>query len=387
MSPPEWRFNSGNPAAVALFGAADEADLCSRAPWEYSPPEQPDGRPSAEAALDRIQSAMQHGSSSFNWTHRRRDGTDFSAQVQLVALTLDGQPGLQATVRDVTVEQQLQTELSHARKLEAVGQLAAGIAHEINTPTQFVSDSVHFLNEAFEAVTQLLGRYQTLLDEPIEQQAAQLAAVRALEEELDLPFLLENIPSSFQRCFDGLGRITGIVRAMKEFAHPDEREKSLGDLNHALESTLVIAANEYKYVSRVETDFGDLPMVECHLSDLNQVFLNLIVNAAHAIGDVVQDSGDKGVIRVATRLDGDYARITIADTGSGIKESLRQRVFDPFFTTKPVGKGSGQGLAIARSIVVDKHGGTITVDSEVGQGTTFTIALPVTAAAPAEVAR
>jgi signal transduction histidine kinase len=164
---------------------------------------------------------------------------------------------------------------------------------------------------------------------------------------------------------------------MKEFAHPDQREQAPADLNQALQSTLVIARNEYKYVAEVETDFGDLPAVTCHVGDLNQVFLNLIVNAAHAIGDVVQNSTDKGLIRITTRRDGDWAIVEVSDTGTGIPEAIRDRVFDPFFTTKEVGKGSGQGLAIARSVVVDKHGGTLTFASEVGRGTTFTIRLPI----------
>jgi signal transduction histidine kinase len=164
---------------------------------------------------------------------------------------------------------------------------------------------------------------------------------------------------------------------MKEFAHPDQKEKVSADLNRALQTTLNIARNEYKYVADVATEFGDLPPVFCHVGDLNQVFLNLIVNAAHAIGDVVRQSGRKGTIRIRTSQEGGLARIDIADTGAGIPEAIRQRVFEPFFTTKEVGKGTGQGLAIARSIVVSKHGGTLMFESEVGKGTTFTIRLPI----------
>jgi signal transduction histidine kinase len=164
---------------------------------------------------------------------------------------------------------------------------------------------------------------------------------------------------------------------MKEFAHPDSRDKSTADLNRALETTLTVARNEYKYLADVETAFGELPPVNCHVGDLNQVFLNLIVNAAHAISDVVGKSGQRGRIIVRTFGQGDRVRIEIADTGGGIPVQIRDRVYDPFFTTKEVGRGSGQGLAIARNIVVDKHGGALTFESEVGKGTTFIIVLPV----------
>jgi signal transduction histidine kinase len=185
------------------------------------------------------------------------------------------------------------------------------------------------------------------------------------------------VPDSFASCQDGISRISTIVRAMKEFSHPDQREKAPADLNQALQTTLAVAKNEYKYVADITTEFGDLPPVLCHVGDLNQVFLNLIVNASHAIGDVVGKGGTKGTIRITTSREDNLVRIDVADTGSGIPAAVRPRIFDPFFTTKEVGKGTGQGLAIARSIVVTKHHGSLTFDSEVGQGTTFTIRLPI----------
>jgi len=185
------------------------------------------------------------------------------------------------------------------------------------------------------------------------------------------------VPQAFDRTLEGVGRVAGIVRAMKEFAHPDQREQSSADLNKALLNTLTVARNEYKYVADLETDLGELPPVQCYLSDLNQVFLNLVVNAAHAIGEVIGDSEPKGRITVRSRDLGERVEIAIADTGGGVPEAIRERIFDPFFTTKPVGQGTGQGLAIARSIVVDKHRGSLTFTSVAGQGTTFYIRLPV----------
>jgi len=169
---------------------------------------------------------------------------------------------------------------------------------------------------------------------------------------------------------------------MKEFAHPDQAEKSAADLNNAIRSTLVIAHNEYKYVAEIDTDFGELPLVQCYLGEINQVVLNLLINAAHAISDVVKDSSRMGKLTVRTRLDGDEVEIAIGDTGTGIPESARDKIFDPFFTTKKVGKGTGQGLAIAHSVIVNKHGGTLRFETECGKGTTFFIRLPV--GAPAE---
>jgi signal transduction histidine kinase len=164
---------------------------------------------------------------------------------------------------------------------------------------------------------------------------------------------------------------------MKDFSHPDTSEKTLADINVALQNTLMIARNEYKYIADVESQLGDVPPVLCHLGALNQVFLNLIVNAAHAIGDRVGNSGALGHIRVTTQVEGELVRIDISDTGIGIPVSLRERIFEPFFTTKDVGRGTGQGLAIARSIICGRHGGSISFDSIEGQGTTFSIRIPI----------
>jgi signal transduction histidine kinase len=273
---------------------------------------------------------------------------------------------------------QAQNELLQAQKLESVGRLAAGIAHEINTPVQFVTDSVVFIQDAVRDIMPLLERYralrQALAAGPAEP--GQLAELEEAEEASDLDYLMANLQPAVERSIEGLDRVAGLVRSMKEFAHPGTK-MAPADLNHALATTLTIARNEYKYVADLETDFGDLPAVSCCVGALNQVFLNIIVNAAHAIEAAPRAGEARGVLRVETRCEGESVRISIADSGTGIPVEIRDAVFDPFFTTKDIGKGSGQGLAIARRVVVEGHGGTLTFDSVIGQGTTFHIRLPI----------
>jgi PAS domain S-box-containing protein len=309
---------------------------------------------------------------------KRNDGTWVWVR-SITGRLHEGQTQLSGFMLDITDRRRMETELQQAQKLESVGRLASGIAHEINTPVQFVNDSVYFVREAVDGLLPLLGKYAGLRDAaalgPISPQLMQ--EVREAEEAVDVQYLAVHLPKALERSVEGLKRVATLVRSMKEFAHPDQRQKAAADLNHALSTTLTLARNEYKYVADVETDFGDLPQVLCHLSDLNQVFLNIIVNAAHAIEDVVKGTERKGLIRIATRREADGVLISISDSGSGIPESIRASIFDPFFTTKEVGKGTGQGLAIARNVVMEKHGGSLTFESEVGCGTTFFVRLPI----------
>jgi signal transduction histidine kinase len=239
------------------------------------------------------------------------------------------------------------------------------------------------VREAMDDLSAIVDKYRelrTATEKGADMGADVTAAAKAAEEaedDADLDYILENAPVALDRARDGLGRVAAIVRSMKEFAHPDRKEMAQADLNQAIASTLVIASNEYKYVAEVETQFAELPLVNCYAGEINQVVLNLIVNAAHAIGDVVKGTPDKGRITIRTRVLDDLVEIAVGDTGKGIPVEVRSRIFDPFFTTKEVGKGTGQGLAIARTVIVDKHGGTLHFETEVGKGTTFFIRLPI----------
>lgn len=287
--------------------------------------------------------------------------------------------GAVAITQDVTERKKLERELANAQKLESIGQLAAGIAHEINTPTQFIGDNIRFLQES---VGEMLGVIDRLLKLGTAQDAPMISAkeLEALFAAVDMTYLREEVPKAIVQSLDGVERISRIVGAMKEFSHP-ATEKAPHDLNRAILSTITVATNEWKYVADVVTDLeADLPFVPVMPGAFNQVVLNILVNAAHAIGAANDaTAGTKGVITVSTRKHLDWVEIRIKDSGCGMPQEVRDRIFDPFFTTKGVGKGTGQGLAIAHDVIVKKHNGTIAVETAPGLGTTFVLRLPLDA--------
>ncbi|MBI4804828.1 MAG: PAS domain S-box protein [Desulfovibrio sp.] len=315
----------------------------------------------------------------YNLWYERIDGQDGFFVVTIGPLWNEegGYDGYLILGDDISEVKFLEAQLANAAKLEAIGQLAAGIAHEINTPTQYVGDSVTFLKESFDDIGQLFTTAERYSNEPekVGQEAA--LALRNLLEKIDADFLQAEIPKTIERIFDGIERISTIVQAMRRFSFAGGEEKRAFNLKNAIENTLVISRNEWKYVAEAQTDFDkDLPDILCMPGEISQVLLNIIVNAAHAIGDVVQGTSNLGLITITTKADGDFAEIRIRDTGTGIPKDVGDKVFNLFFTTKEVGKGTGQGLAIAYDIVVNKHGGTLEYESEPGAGTTFIIRLP-----------
>jgi PAS domain S-box-containing protein len=288
-----------------------------------------------------------------------------------------------AIKEDITERRVLESQLRQAQKLEGIGQLAAGIAHEINTPTQFVTDNLTFLRDSWKSAHDLLEQYRgAIRDANGELSPGVASALEQAERNCDLDFIASEVPRAIDQGLDGARRVAKIVRAMKEFSHPDSADKTATDINQAIESTITVARNEWKYVAEISTQFGDdLPPVVCYAGEINQVILNLVVNAAHSIKEKIKD-GEKGSITVRTQTHGEFVEISIADTGTGIPEAIRSRVFEPFFTTKEVGKGTGQGLALAHTVIVKKHQGKIWFETEIGCGTTFFIDLPITRSHP-----
>ena len=389
-----WPMVYANRAIAADHGYEPQ-ELLGKSPAFLNPAE-----PNA-ATLKDLNAGMQQGKVvRAQLISRRKDGSTFWAGVTMapvrdaegrvthylgmgsdITARLAEQESAKQLQTQLTTEMQererMAIELRLAQKLESVGRLAAGIAHEINTPIQYVGDSVTFLQSARAELEALLVACLAAFDRIAggESPTDVVAGVRRVQEGIDLEFLHAEIPRAFERTLEGVQRVADIVRAMKEFAHPGHVEQSAADPNHAVQTTLTVARNEYKYSAQIETHLGELPDVICNVSELNQVLLNLIVNAAQAVRESGKDA-TTGRISITTESVPDRVRIRITDNGCGIPQENLEKIFDPFFTTKEVGLGTGQGLAIARSIVVDKHGGEISVESEPGVGTSFILSLP-----------
>ncbi|MFT6750200.1 MAG: two-component system NtrC family sensor kinase [Candidatus Azotimanducaceae bacterium] len=269
-------------------------------------------------------------------------------------------------VRDISAQEALEAELRQAQKLESVGQLAAGIAHEINTPAQYVSDNISFVSDVWEEV---LGLTRSLIKDREEQGID--------TEQLDFPFIEQEVPLALNQCSEGLTHISRIVQAMKNFSHPGESDKAPSNINQLIDNVIVISTSEWKYVAEIQRDYEpELEIISCESSSSNQVFLNLIVNAAHAIDEKFGETQVQGLIRITTKNSDDGTEILIQDNGIGMSADVKQKIYNPFFTTKEVGKGSGQGLAISYATIVENHGGSIDVESTIGEVSVFIIRLP-----------
>ena len=326
----------------------------------------------------------------FEWNARRpQDGSVFDVEVFLRKISMKGKDVILATIRDITARKQadkeqkkLQVQLLHAQKLESIGQLTAGITHEINTPVQFITTNINFLDEAFQDLSQLIVTSEELL-KSFRKGALTEKQIQATEKniaDIDWEYLREEIPGAISQSKEGLERVTSIVQAMKEFSHPGGKQKVDTDINRIIKTIITVSRNEWKYVAKVDTSLDPaLPLVPCLPNEMGQVFLNLLINAAHAIENKIgkNPESEKGRITIITDQHGDYVEIRIADTGSGISKQIQEKIFDPFFTTKEVGKGTGQGLTIAHDVVTVKHNGTLTFETESDVGTAFIIRLPM----------
>ncbi len=293
----------------------------------------------------------------------------------------EGGARIEGILVDQTDWMKARQQLERTRLLQNMGQLAAGIVHEINTPIQFIGDNLQFLLESFDRIGDLMKLYRQSIPDA-QTTSISPERIRQIAEAVatsDFDFLQQEIPQAIRQSVDGIRHVSAIVTAMRDFSHIDERRMAPADINKAIGNTLIIVHHQLKYVARVETDLDpDLPMAMCCIDDLNQVLINLLINAAHAIGDVVGNAANgKGTIRVETRREDPFVRISISDTGSGIPEHVQARMFEPFFTTKGHDKGTGQGLLYVRTVVVEKHHGTLTWDTRIGRGTTFTVRIPI----------
>jgi len=377
-------ITSWNKGAESIFGAA-EHEVTG---WAIASFLAEESRQLYADELERVRGLEDPRSARklLEITGLRRDGTEFPLELTIAQWSAKHGKFYTSFMRDTTERRLLESQLVQAHKLESIGQLAAGVAHEINTPIQYVGDNTRFLEDSFRSLDTVLRNYESLIEaaETAGVLPDEIRKVREAAEEADLEYLHDEIPRAIQQSGEGVERVATIVRAMKEFSHPGSAEMRPVDLNRAIASTLTVSRNEWKYVAETMTEFDPrLTAVRCLPGEFNQVILNLVVNAAHAIADVKPDSREKGRITVSTRRDGDWAEIRVRDTGTGIPEAVRGRIFTPFFTTKEVGRGTGQGLALAHTVIVKKHGGTLDFETDEGHGTTFIIRLPVDGVAAA----
>lgn len=376
LDPLTGKISHLNAAGRKLLGFGADEDISALRFADLTVP--------AETGLkfdQKVAEAQQHGVWVGQGLIVDRNGRRIPVSEQILFHSSSLETFVAVVARDLSEQQMMETQLRQAQKLEAIGQLAAGIAHEINTPTQYVGDNTQFFQDAFRDIANAFKAYAELLQAAKQQSVTPelLARVEKKVSGSDLEYLFEQIPAAIRETLEGVDRVRQIVRAMKEFSHPGGKEKAPADLNKAIETTVTVARNEWKYVAEMVLNLAPgLPQVPCFIGEFNQAILNLVVNAAHAVGDVIKHTpGVLGKITITTRRDGAYVEVRVSDTGTGIPEANRARIFEPFFTTKELGKGTGQGLAIVYANIVKKQGGTVGFETETGKGTTFIIRLPI----------
>jgi len=326
----------------------------------------------------------------YSAAHKTKPGKIVPVEVMMQYVALpDNQGRCVAVVRNISrrleerkEREQLQARLLSEQKLASVGQLAAGIAHEINTPTQYLGSNISFLGEAFKDIDTLVSGYDQLFVGESKKghfNDTLMHGIEQVKQQVDWEYLKNEIPQAIDQSLEGIAKVSSIVLAMKEFSHPGCKEKQLTDINRLIETTVTVASNEWKYIAEIDKQLEvDLPLIHCLPNEIGQVFLNILVNGVHAIAEHQGKGadGEKGRITITSRALGEEIEITFADTGGGVPEAIRDKIFDPFFTTKEVGRGTGQGLAISYDVIVNKHGGTLNFISTTGVGTTFNVRLP-----------
>ncbi|MES9992425.1 MAG: ATP-binding protein [Candidatus Thiodiazotropha sp.] len=378
-----------NPESEWLLGW-DSVDMLGR---KFTDLVYAENRPQAgDTVGDAIEQTLQDGNTRTGFDDRfyHKEGREIDVAYSVSPLVRDEiNSGAVVTFSDISEQKRVEEErrdlerqLNQTHKMEAVGQLAGGIAHEINTPIQYVGDNLRFIKEGYQDIATLLQAYSALQQKAADLPGVQdeVEKVRQTVEEIDLEYLDDEITNALDQSISGAKQVAQIVLAMKEFAHPGSKQMATADLNRIIGNALAVCKNEWKYVADTELKLSNtLPEVRCQGGEISQVLLNLIVNAAHAIEAAKLEQ--KGCITITTTHDSDYVEVRVTDTGTGIPQEVQTSVFNPFFTTKDVGSGTGQGLAISQDIVVVKHNGELYFETEEGVGTTFVMRLPVNAAA------
>ena len=375
LAPPNWLFLSGNTASTAMFAAPNEHDLLSRSFGSYSRERQPDGSLSAEKARTLLNSALRDGSGCFEWTFVRGESEEFSALVTLARMETGAAPFLQATIRDQTEERKQQAASAQTERLASMGLLAASMGHEINNPLAYVLSNVTDLAQLLPKLAAVSARCRAGLRNAVGEAA--LAAILGEDSALLEPAALQEASTSASDALEGTRRITRISKALSTFARVDVSDLCNVELQHAIESSIAMASNEIRFRAALVLDFKPVPPVWASEGRLSQVFLNLLINASHAMDE---SDGANRCITVRTWTEDDAVFAAVEDTGAGIAPENMARVFDPFFSTKRIGAGTGLGLSICRNIITEL-GGHIDVESEVGKGTRFVVRLPARTAA------
>jgi|GEM_PF-3511959 len=331
-----------------------------------------------EPAMQLTEAAANGCTIGADWEGRKKNGDLFPTEIFVSSMTVEGESVYVVIIHETTQRKRIESQLAQAEKLKSIGQLSAGIAHEINSPVQYIGDNVEFLRDSILTLFQLVEEYAQFLEtnSDISEIDRFIKTAGELEEQLDIAFLKTEAPTAAAQTMEGVAQVRRIVSSMKTFSHPGQDFPLPADLNSIIEGAITIAANEWKYIAELETNLAEgLPTISCYAGELGQVITNLTINAAHAIEETA-NTNEKGIIRISTLETDSGIEIRVADTGAGIPDSIKDQIFDPFFTTKTVGKGTGQGLSIAYS-VIKKHQGSIGVESEEGVGTTFILTLPL----------
>jgi PAS domain S-box-containing protein len=337
---------------------------------------------SSEQVAELVMKTSLEPSTTLRLNLIKRDKSRYPAEAQLSALTVSGDPALLISARDLTERLRMEQDMRQAHRFEAVGQLAAGVAHEINTPMQYIGDNTSFLRTTVERLLGVVESFEKLIDD-CETGAVTMSQVQECKKRLTsakIPFLKKQAPVAIEQSLQGIAHVSSIIQGLKEFSHPGGEEKVTVDLNHVARTAATVTRNEWRYHSTLDLMLKEgLPVILGHPQELGQMLINLIVNAAHAIEarHGATEGPPQGRIVISTEEINGFVELRMQDNGSGIPEAIRNRVMDPFFTTKEVGKGTGQGLALAHNVVVEKHRGQLFFESEVGQGTTFFVRLPL----------